>query len=57
MTVPGRHRQLTSGRRASALFLALGAVLIGVPAADALTADSATRPDHPDLALVRARRF
>ena len=32
MTVPGRHRQLTSGRRASsALLLALGAVLIGVP--------------------------
>jgi hypothetical protein len=51
MTVPGRHRELTSGRRASsAVLLALGAVLIGVPAAGALTADTATRPDHhPEL--------
>jgi hypothetical protein len=50
MTVPGRHRQVTSGRRASsALLLALGAALIGVPAAGALTTDTATRPDHPEL--------
>jgi hypothetical protein len=50
MTVPGRHRELTSGRRASsAVLLALGAVLIGVPAAGALTTDTAPRPDHPEL--------
>jgi hypothetical protein len=50
MTVPGRHGELTSGRRASsAVLLALGAVLIGVPAAGALTTDTAPRPDHPEL--------
>ena len=50
MTVRGRHRQLSTRRRASSvLLLALGAALIGVPAAGALTSETATRPGHLDL--------
>jgi hypothetical protein len=50
MTVRGRHRQLSARRRASSvLLLALGAALIGVPAAGALTSETATRPGHLEL--------
>jgi hypothetical protein len=50
MTVRGRHRQPSARRRASSvLLLALGAALIGVPAAGALTSETATRPGHLEL--------
>ena len=50
MTVSGRHRQVSTRRRAtSVLLLALGAALIGVPAAGALTSETATRPGHLEL--------
>jgi Sortase domain len=50
MTVRGRHRQLSARRRASSvLLLALGAALIGGPAAGALRSETATRPGHLEL--------